>query len=311
MSAVLATKETIEQASQLLQGGGVVAFPTETVYGLGCDTLNKKAISLVYTLKSRPNNNPLIAHVCNIEDAKNITNGWDSRCDTLANAFWPGPLTIILHRNSSVPKEASGGSNTIAVRCPNHEVAKKLLARFGGPISAPSANISGHTSPTTAAHVRGDFGDELFILDGGPCEKGIESTVISMVGTPTILRLGSITTDDITKLIGEVVIQNSTHQNESPGTSEKHYAPKSRLILQTTDEIQNHQKEKTVFLVIGATPTIGTAVQMPDEPVAYAKYMYAEIRKADAMNPERICVEKPPNTPDWDAVNDRLRRASS
>ena len=311
MSIVSATEENIEQASQILRSGGVVGFPTETVYGLGCDTLNKEAISLVYTLKNRPNDNPLIAHVCNLSDAKKITNGWDDRCDKLASVFWPGPLTIVLNKNECVPKEASGGGDTIAVRCPSHKTAKKLLTKFGGPISAPSANVSGHTSPTTATHVQMDFGSELFVLDGGVCDKGIESTVISMVGTPTILRLGSISTGAIFKTIGDVNVQKSDRQNESPGSSDKHYAPKSKLVLQTEELIQNQHGENIVFLVINATPNIGVLLQMSSNPVAYAKFMYAKIREADSMNPKIIYVEKPPNSPEWEAVNDRLRRASS
>jgi len=310
MSVVLATEENVERASQILQSGGVVAFPTETVYGLGCDTTNKDGISLVYTLKNRPNNNPLIAHVGNTEDAKKITNGWDDRCDRLAACFWPGPLTIILNRNKCVPKEASGGGETIAVRCPNHEVAKKLLVAFGGPISAPSANVSGHTSPTTAAHVHDDFGDNLFVLDGGVCSNGIESTVLSMVGSPIILRLGSIEASEISEIIDGVVVQKPNKQNESPGSSNKHYAPKSKLVLQTADAIHNTNGEGVVFLVIRATPTTGVTVQMPSGPTGYAKFMYAAIREADAMGLKTICVEQPPNTSRWEAVNDRLLRAS-
>ena len=229
----------------------------------------------------------------------------------MAETFWPGPLTIIRERNGQVPSEASGGSKTIAIRSPKHEVANKLLTAFGGPISAPSANISGHTSPTTAKHVHDDFGDDLFILDGGKCDKGIESTVLSMVDTPTILRLGSIKSHEIENIISEIVVYTSCTQNDSPGSSMKHYAPKSKLVLKTTEAIHNQCGKGDVFLVINAAPAVGTTTQMSSDPKEYAKFMYAAIREADAKQPKIIYVENPPKTPEWEAVNDRLRRASS
>jgi L-threonylcarbamoyladenylate synthase len=311
MTVVLATQENIRKASQVLSSGGVVAFPTETVYGLGCDATNKEAVSRVYTLKNRPNDNPLIAHVSTTEEAKKITIGWDDRCDQLAERFWPGPLTIILKRGENVPKEACGGTNTIAVRCPNHETAKELLKEFGGPISAPSANISGHTSPTTATHVHNDFGDELFVLDGGACDKGIESTVISMVGNPTVLRLGSIEVGELLHVISGVIVQTPASQNESPGSSDKHYAPNARMVLQSSKEISKQYGEDIVFLVIKTKPASGTVITLPTTSGEYAKLLYAAIREADAMKPKAIHVEHPPNTPEWEAINDRLRRASS
>ncbi|MDP6542157.1 MAG: L-threonylcarbamoyladenylate synthase, partial [Phycisphaerales bacterium] len=187
MPVVSATQRAILEAARSLEGGGVVSFPTETVYGLGGDTLNKKAIQKIYSLKNRPSNNPLIAHVLNSSWAKQITCGWDEKCHLLAERFWPGPLTIVLPKANCVPKESCGGHNTIGVRSPNHRVASELLDKFGGPISAPSANKSGQTSPTSAEHVRDDFGNDLLILDGGNCDQGIESTVLSMVDCPTIL----------------------------------------------------------------------------------------------------------------------------
>ena len=312
MPVVSTTKKNIDEAATILQGGGVVSFPTETVYGLGCDTHNTCAIDLVYSLKNRPNNNPLIAHVRTVSQAIEITNGWNSDCDTLANTFWPGPLTIVLPRNPLVPQEASGGTTTIAVRCPKHLVAQKLLDAFGGPISAPSANISGHTSPTTANHVRDDFGDDLFILDGGACENGIESTVLSMVGHPTILRLGSISAQEVQKIIGNVSVKESTTQTNSPGSLHKHYAPKSKLVVQSKDELNNNSEKETACLVIKSQPRgPGVIIQMPEEPMEYAKKIYAAIREADATNPRVIFVETPPNTLEWEAIHDRLRRASA
>ena len=193
MSIVQPTKENIEKASTILQNGGMVSFATETVYGLGCDTLNTAAIKLVYESKGRPCNNPMIAHVFDVGGAKKLTTCWLHSCNKLTDAFWPGSLTLVLPRNETVPESACGGFSSVAIRCPAHSVARDLLTSFNGPISAPSANRSGYISPTTAKHVEDEFGKELLIIDGGACEDGIESTVLSLLDTPTILRPGSVT----------------------------------------------------------------------------------------------------------------------
>ena len=312
MPIVRASLENIQTAATILKEGGVVSFPTETVYGLGCDTRNTEAISRVYTLKNRPNNNPMITHVLDVESAKTVTNNWDGRCDALATAFWPGSLTIILERNKSVPTESCGGLNTLAVRSPDHKVARELLNEFCGPISAPSANISGQTSPTTAQHVRDDFGDSLIVLDGGTCSRGIESTVLSMVNEPTVLRLGSISTQEISKIIGKVLRVESDTQTESPGTTRKHYAPKTKLVLRTKEDIANNTRDNTIYLVLGSGTMPGhNIIQMPPSAVEYATKLYSAIREADKQNPHLICVEIPPDTQEWMAVNDRLHRAST
>jgi len=312
MPIVCASQKNIQGAAIILKEGGVVSFPTETVYGLGCDTRNTEAISRVYTLKNRPNNNPMITHVLDVESAKTMTNNWDGRCDALATAFWPGSLTIILERNRSVPPESCGGLNTIAVRSPDHKVARELLKEFCGPISAPSANISGQTSPTTAEHVHDDFGDSLMVLDGGACCKGIESTVLSMVNKPTILRLGSISAPEISKTIGKVLHIDSDTQTESPGTTRKHYAPKTKLVLRTKEDIVKNTCDNTICLVLGSDTVSGhNVIQMPTNASEYAMKLYSAIRKADKRNPHLICVELPPDTQEWVAVNDRLHRASA
>ena len=312
MPIVGASQTNIQNAVNILKNNGVVGFPTETVYGLGCDTRNRTAISRVYTLKNRPNNNPMIAHVLDIKAAKTITTGWDSRCDLLATTFWPGALTIILERNPSVPKEACGGLDTIAVRSPHHKVARELLIAFGSTISAPSANISGFISPTTAAHVHDDFGDSLYILDGGACRDGIESTVLSMVKDSKILRLGAVSQQKISEIIGEVTCVDSITQSESPGTRDKHYAPKAKLVLRNKKEIVQDTNNQTVYLLLESGEIVGhNTIQMPKTATEYAKKLYGAIREADKLNPQLICVETPPTTPEWVAVNDRLSRASS
>lgn len=307
-----ASQTSIQNAANILKNNGVVSFPTETVYGLGCDMRSRTAISRVYALKNRPNNNPMIAHVLDVKAAKAITTGWDSRCDLLAATFWPGPLTIILKRNPSVPKEACGGLDTIAVRSPHHKIARELLIAFGSTISAPSANISGFTSPTTASHVHDDFGDSLYILDGGSCRDGIESTVLSLVKDPIVLRLGAVSQQDISKIIGEVTCVDSITQSESPGTNAKHYAPKTKLILRNRKEIIQDPTDQTFYLLLECGEIAGhNTIQMPRSAAEYAKKLYGAIRKADNLNPQLICVETPPATPPWAAVNDRLSRASS
>ncbi len=225
MTIVQPTTSSIQNATETLQAGGIVAFATETVYGLGCDTFNRSAIELVYRTKGRPAHNPMIAHILDVSWVTTLTDGWDDDCEKLAKSFWPGPLTIVLPKKENVPKEACGGRNTIAIRCPRHQVAQQLLECFGQPISAPSANKSGYISPTTAIHVDEEYHHEILVLDGGPCEKGIESTVISLVEKPTILRLGSVPQSEIEECIGSVFYTRELSQTNSPGTSLQHYSP--------------------------------------------------------------------------------------
>ena len=190
-------EHTLHEAATRLEGGGVVVMPTETVYGLAGSTMHPAAIDSIYRIKGRPSDNPLIAHVLDADGARSVVTGWDDRCDRLVDAFWPGPLTLVLGRSDAVPPAASGGRDTIAVRCPRHPAARALLKVFGGPVSAPSANRSGSVSPTTAAHVMDEFDgvdEELLLIDGGPCAIGIESTVLDLTTDPVrILRPGSIT----------------------------------------------------------------------------------------------------------------------
>ncbi|MDP7008362.1 MAG: L-threonylcarbamoyladenylate synthase [Phycisphaerales bacterium] len=311
MPIVQATKENISKATMFLKQGGVIAFPTETVYGLGCNTLNTEAVSLAYTTKKRPTNNPLIAHVSNSSQAKKITTGWDSQCDDLAKQFWPGPLTLILNKHKRVPKEACGGGETIAVRSPDHPVAQQLLQTFDGSISAPSANISGYVSPTTAQHVLDDFGDTLFILDGGTSSGGIESTVLSLLGEPKIVRLGSIPIEQIRGIVPNVTYTRACKQTDSPGTSSKHYATKTPLLLVQEKDLHTTSSKKSAHIMIH-NPKIDSlcSIILPCNPVEYAKKLYASMRKLDSLNPEKIYVELPPTSSEWDAIHDRLQRAA-
>ena len=306
------TDEAIDSAVKTLQNGGIVAFPTETVYGLGCDTFNTNAIDLVYKTKGRPINNPMIAHIQNVSFVNELTDDWDDRCESLAREFWPGPLTIVLPKKKSVPKSACGGRETIAIRCPKHIVAQKLLKQFGHPVSAPSANVSGYISPTTAQHVEDAFGFCVNTLDGGPCEDGIESTVLSLVGATEILRPGTITRDEIESVIGIISNQRQTSQTDSPGTSLQHYAPNTPTRLVATNEIIKTQDNTCATIVLFGIPIKSKKnIQMPTSPKEYGAKMYGALRELDDIGASVIFIEKPPPTPSWLAIQDRLSRCAA
>ncbi|MBT4530422.1 MAG: threonylcarbamoyl-AMP synthase [Phycisphaerae bacterium] len=310
MAILLPSNENITKASKMLQNGDLVAFATETVYGLGCDTYNKEAIHKVYETKGRPPHNPMIAHIIDIDAAKKLTPNWCNRCTKLADEFWPGPLTIVVQKEKNIPISACGGRETIAIRCPAHKVARELLFIFGGPISAPSANRSGYVSPTTAKHVESEFGDDLTILDGGPCINGIESTVLSLLNKPTILRPGTITQAQIETVVGEVVLDISMTQSNSPGTSKSHYSPSTKTLLSLSEDIESQSDSSSVAITLYCNPKI-TQIKMPTQPKEYAQKIYSALREADNSGARVIYIEIPPNTPEWFAVNDRLTRCAS
>ena len=269
--------DAIEEAVQCLRRGEPVAFPTETVYGLGADTFQPEAIRAVFRLKDRPADNPLIAHVSGTEQARPLVRGWDERCDTLASRFWPGPLTLVLSKDESVPEVATAGWRTIAVRAPRHPVASALLAAFGGAISAPSANRSGHVSPTTAQHVADDFSavEDLLILDGGRSDVGIESTVLDLTGAPPrILRPGSVTGTELKEVLGEVTAVAPRQQTISPGTSAAHYAPHTPAELVDREELMPMLDDRTepAFVICfdrSAIPPPHQALVMPQGAADY------------------------------------------
>ncbi len=326
------TDEAIGEAAGRLAAGWVVAFATETVYGLGADTFNVSAIERVYGLKGRPARNPLIAHVLDSAQARPLVAGWDDRAEALAEAFWPGPLTIVLPRSAAVPKRATAGWPTIAVRAPAHPVARRLLETFGGPVSAPSANRSGHVSPTTARHVADDFAGEadLLILDGGPCEIGLESTVVELGRAghdpgpgqsarpriPRILRPGAVSLDDLRRTLGEVELAATAAQGPSPGTSCRHYAPDTPLEVVAEAHLAGRLASLTdpaAVLCFDAGWDAGPhyPVLMPRSPEAYAARLYGALREADGLKPSRVIVESPPREgPLWTAIHDRLQRAA-
>lgn len=312
MTIVEPTPKTIAEAATMLRDGGVVAFATETVYGLGCDTFNEKAIEEVYSLKGRPLNNPMIAHVLDVSWVNRLTDHWDDRCALLAMKFWPGALTLVLPRRGDVPASACGGYDTVGIRCPSHPVAAALLEEFGRPISAPSANHSGHISPTRASHVDEEFGESVLVLDGGSCGRGIESTVLSLVKSPAVLRPGSISIEELEASLGPVLQGDYQEQIDSPGTSNRHYAPNTLVMLCTHDEIEKTVDEECAAIVLEEiTTTTKQTTTMPTTPSEYATRIYAVLRELDTIGASKILIEKPPTTDEWLAVRDRLSRCSS
>lgn len=332
--------DEIKKAAALLREGRLVAFPTETVYGLGADAMNESAVRAVYEVKGRPPVNPLIVHVSGPEMARRVVKAgaWDERADALARAFWPGPLSIILPRASGrggLPGIVTAGGPNVAVRCPDHPVALALLFEFGSPLVGPSANPSGMVSPTLAEHVREAFSPEVvYVLEGGACRGGIESTVLSLVGeSPRILRPGLVSAAEIASILGRqveigagVVVDARGEGGvalESPGMLARHYAPSTRSSLVRAEDLQaalrNDGGSRAVVLTIGAreidAPHI--AIEMPVWAEQYAAVLYARLREADASGAERILIEKPEpgdvsgDAALWEAIGDRLRRATA
>ncbi|MCA9284325.1 MAG: threonylcarbamoyl-AMP synthase, partial [Phycisphaerales bacterium] len=278
----------MSQAVAALRAGGIVAFPTETVYGLGACTLNPDAIERVYRLKGRPADNPLIAHVGDAGQARQLVERWDERADRLAHRFWPGPLALVLARRASVPAIAAGGRDTLAVRAPGHPVALELLRRLGAAISAPSANRSGRVSPTTAQHVAEEFpdADELLILDGGPCTVGVESTVLDLtVEPPRVLRPGAVTAEMLSRTIGAVDAARVKAQAHAPGTSAAHYAPQTPARIVDTAALADafHDLQGRAAILAWTrteVPPPHRTLVMPDDAAAYATRLYAALREA-------------------------------
>lgn len=318
--------EALNSAASQLRAGGVVAFPTETVYGLGASTFNAAALGLIYQLKGRPFENPLIAHVTDWEQAKTqlVSSQTQDRMvemgAALAREFWPGPLTLVMPKSDRVPLRATAGLSTIALRSPAHPVAQEFLKAFGGPISAPSANRSGHVSPTTAQHVADDFADarDLLILDGGQSQVGIESTVLDLTTRPPrILRAGQVTLEQLQDVIGEVDATRVERQDASPGTSARHYAPRSLSELLSRDELKRRlDRAAAPAAVLTMHPTDVAAphraITMPREAEEYARVLYDSLRRADSLDMGCILIEEPPRESGlWAAIHDRLRRATT
>jgi len=318
----------IERAAALLRQGELVAFPTETVYGLGADARNPAAVGKIFAAKGRPADHPLIVHLPDISHLEHWARDIPEAARVLAKAFWPGPLTLILKRQPDVPDAVTGGQDTVGLRVPNHPLALELLRAFDGGIAAPSANRFGRISPTTADHVREDLGDTVaLILDGGPCTVGIESTIIDMSGPRTIvLRPGMLSAIDIGRVLGRVPMSAddplappAVRNTRASGSLEAHYAPRTPLVLMPDDSLpitlRNAivQKERVAVLATFPPPFGHALIEWhvaPADPAGFARDLYANLRLLDALGCVRIIVQKPVGQP-WQAIHDRLKRAAA
>jgi L-threonylcarbamoyladenylate synthase len=317
--------EALSRAGEILRNGGLVAFPTETVYGLGANALDRNAVARIFEAKGRPAYNPLIVHVIDEEAARRLTAEWPQVASVLARAFWPGPLTLVLPKAAIVPDLVTAGLLTVGLRVPAHPLAQALLREAGVPIAAPSANRFTELSPTTAEHVSKGLGDRVdLILDGGSTEVGIESTVLDLTGDqPILLRPGSISASEIESLIGPIAraeARPAESARPSPGMLDRHYSPKARLKLYPSDTadriLGDHARETAAGLRVGvilSTPAITSTPlvrNLGGDPEAYARSLYAILHEFDDLGCEAIFVEGLPEQSEWDGVRDRLRRAA-
>jgi len=312
----------VRRAAGVLQGGGLVAFPTETVYGLGADGLDCEAVARIFAAKGRPATNPLILHVTGAAQSRELVADWPAAAAALAERFWPGPLTIVLPKRSIVPDAATAGGPTVAVRCPAHPVAMALMRAAGVPVAAPSANRSTRLSPTCAEHVLRGLGGRIeMVLDAGPTSGGIESTVLDLASdAPRLLRPGIVSTAEIEAVIGPVQRgpAGAGVPLRSPGMLRRHYAPRTPLECVDSEEqaavAAARDGGRVVLLTLGGAPQVPgspTVVAMPQTPHAYAARLYATLHALDDGGYDRIMVVLPPETEDWLAVRDRLRRAAA
>ena len=322
----------IDRAVAVLRAGGLVAFPTETVYGLGADATKAQAVRRIFAAKGRPDTNPLIVHVADEQVARRYAAGWPDEAARLARRFWPGPLTLVAPRGQQIRPEVTAGLETVGLRAPDHPLALELLRAFDGPLAAPSANRSGRISPTTAEHVRHELGEAVeLILDGGACKVGIESTVLDLTrGKPAILRPGAVTQQQIEQVIGPVELLATSidlsRPARSPGQQAVHYSPTtpafrfqagdaSRLI----EWLNEHSTEMAAVLLIEGSGSLSDARSstasrhldfLSPDPQEFARELYAALRRADAVAGTAIFIELPPPTPQWAAVRDRILRAT-
>ena len=307
----------VQRAAGILKRGGLVAFPTETVYGLGADASSRAAVARLYAAKRRPADHPVIVHFADAESAFAWARDVPDGARKLAAKFWPGPLTMILKRSSLAGDFVTGGQDTIGLRVPAHPVAQALLGAFGGGIAAPSANRFGAVSPTTAAHVRADLGADVdFVLDGGPSEVGIESTIVDLSGgAPVLLRPGRISRPELEQVLGAPVSERRADSPRHSGGLERHYAPRTPARLVPPHELDREiarLKDKVAVLAFSRPDErVDYWLRLPREPQGYAQRLYAALRELDGAGCEAILIEAPPEGPEWAGVRDRLQRATA
>ncbi|MCU0757231.1 MAG: L-threonylcarbamoyladenylate synthase [Xanthomonadales bacterium] len=313
----------IAEATERLKQGELVAIPTETVYGLAADATLPAAVARVFALKGRPADHPLIVHLGHPGQVSDWAREVPAVVTDLAEAFWPGPLTLILKRGALASDWVTGGADTVGLRIPRHPLTLALLERHGGGLAAPSANRYGRISPTTAAHVRAEFGRELpLVLDGGPCPIGIESTILDLSGTePRILRPGAIDAAALARVLGESpALGAAARSPQVSGSHVSHYAPRTPAELVTPDhfaariaELRAAGKDSAALCFSSAWPEDPgcPAIALPAAPEAYAHGLYAALRTLDALEADRLLIVAPPGTPEWTAIHDRLQRATA
>ncbi|MFI5334176.1 MAG: L-threonylcarbamoyladenylate synthase [Chlamydiales bacterium] len=313
MKTVVLSPEEIERAATLLRRGELVAFPTETVYGLGAPISNNEAIAKIFSTKGRPHDNPLIVHISNTDDVARLAREIPEEFYLLAKRFWPGPLTVVLKRAGTVPASISAGLDTVAIRMPQHPVARELIEKVGEPLAAPSANLSGKPSSTSAQHVLEDFDGKIAaVLDGGSCKGGIESTVVNLAGaTPVVLRPGLVTLEEIAHLIGrkvEVYSKKAGEKPASPGLLYRHYAPKAKLYLfESKEELLKHLKRSAAYkrMLLGDKRVLGPRAHLLTQ-----QTLYTLLRKSDQEQQEEILVFCDPQMQKDLALMNRLKLAS-
>jgi L-threonylcarbamoyladenylate synthase len=323
--------EAIAEAAERIRAGGLVGFPTETVYGLGADASNDAAVALIFAAKGRPPEHPLIVHVASAAQVADYASEVPDFAARLLEAFWPGPLTLILPRRAGVAAAAAGGQHSIGLRCPAHPVALALLKACGTGLAGPSANRFGRVSPTTALHVQEELGEDLLVLDGGPCAVGIESTIVDCTrGQPVLLRPGLLTRAQLEAACGQPVLDKdapvSVAAPRASGTLESHYAPNARVRLMDAlalqaglDTLNTTAKGPAArpgtVAVYARSPLRLNAPslhrQMPEDAAAAAQQLFAVLRELDALGVSQIWVQAPPDAPEWDGVRDRLSRAAA
>lgn len=309
----------LQDALEALRRGEAIGLPTETVYGLAADASNPEAVRRIFALKGRPADHPLIVHVAGVEALDDWASDVPAAARQLATAFWPGPLTLVLRKLPRVPDVVTGGQDTVGLRCPDHPVALALLHEFGGGLAAPSANRFGHVSPTTAAHVRAEFGDTVpVVLEGGDCAIGIESTIVDFTGdAPRILRPGMLGRERIEAIIGPVHEGATAASPRASGTLEAHYAPRTPLLLLPRAALAREAAEQQALgkavqvLALGELPDGTPGLALPATPTDYAHGLYAALRELDACGANLLLGERPPEGEAWLAIHDRLRRSAA
>ena len=321
----------IAEAAQLLRAGALVAFPTETVYGLGANALDARAVRGIFAAKGRPSYNPLIAHVADADAARALVTAWPEAAERLAAAFWPGPVTLVLPKRAHVPDEVTAGLPAVAVRMPAHPVALALLRAAEVPVAAPSANRFTELSPTTARHVEKALGDRVaLVLDGGPTTVGIESTVVDLTGArPALLRPGTLDPARLSEALGAPIDVEARAVREeaprlSPGMVARHYAPRATVWLfdagardATAARLEAHRAARPdarvgALLLSPWTPAAvpDVPLPMPADPIGYAQRLYAALHHLDDEGCDVVLVERPPDAPGWHGVRDRLERSA-